>query len=76
MDVFVALVGPAKLPAHVQARLADEASAIARSAELRQRFFNAGWSPVGGSPEALRSRVRNETNLLGGIIRMRGIKVE
>ncbi|HVQ03999.1 MAG TPA: tripartite tricarboxylate transporter substrate-binding protein [Burkholderiaceae bacterium] len=76
MDVFVALVGPAKLPPHVQARVADEASAVARSQEMRSRFFNAGWSPVGGSPEALKLRVRNETNLLGGIIMIRGIKVE
>jgi len=76
MDVFVALVGPAKLPPHVQARVADEASAVARSAEMRSRFFNAGWSPMGGSPEALKLRVRNETNLLGGIIMIRGIKVE
>jgi len=76
MDVFVALVGPAKLPPHVQARVADEASAVARSQEMRWRFFNAGWSPVGGSPEALKLRVRNETNLLGGIIMIRGIKVE
>jgi tripartite-type tricarboxylate transporter receptor subunit TctC len=76
MDVFVALVGPASLPAAVQARVADEASAIARAPEMRQRFFNAGWSPMGGSPEALRTRVRNETNLLGGIIMIRGIKAE
>jgi tripartite-type tricarboxylate transporter receptor subunit TctC len=76
MDVFVALVGPAKLNPTAQARLADEASAIARSPEMRERFFNAGWTPVGGSPEALKVRVRNETNLLGGIIMMRGIKVE
>ena len=76
MDVFVALVGPVKLPPHVQARIADEASAVARSADMRSRFFNAGWSPVGGSPEALKLRVRNETNLLGGIIMIRGIKVE
>jgi tripartite-type tricarboxylate transporter receptor subunit TctC len=76
MDVFVALVGPAGLPAHVQARMAEETSAVARSPEMRPRFFNAGWSPVGGSPEALRLRVRNETNLLGGIIMIRGIKVE
>ena len=76
MDVFVALVGPARLSATAQTRLADEASAIARSPETRQRFFNAGWSPLGASPEALRSRVRNETNLLGGIIMIRGIKAE
>ena len=76
MDVFVALVGPASLSPAAQARVADEASAIARSPELRQRFFNAGWTPMGGSPEALRTRVRNETNLLGGIIMIRGIKAE
>ncbi len=76
MDVFVALVGPASLNATAQARLADEASAIARSPEMRQRFFNAGWTPMGGSPEALRARVRNETHLLGGIIMIRGIKAE
>jgi len=76
MDVFVALVAPASLPAAAQARIADEASAIARSPEMRQRFFNAGWTPVGGSPDALRTRMRNETNLLGGIIMMRGIKAE
>ena len=31
---------------------------------------------MGGSPEALRTRVRSETNLLGGIIMIRGIKAE
>jgi tripartite-type tricarboxylate transporter receptor subunit TctC len=76
MDVFVALVGPAALPASAQTRLAEEASAIARSPEMRQRFFNAGWTPVGGSPEALRKRVASETHLLGGIITSRGIKTD
>jgi tripartite-type tricarboxylate transporter receptor subunit TctC len=76
MDVFVALVGPAALPAAVQKRVADEASAIARAPETRQRFFNAGWTPVGGSPEGLRARVRSETSLLAGIIKLRGIKTE
>jgi tripartite-type tricarboxylate transporter receptor subunit TctC len=76
MDVFVALVGPASLPAAAQARIAEEASEIARSPEMRERFFSAGWSPLGASPEALRTRMRSETNLLGGIIASRGIKVE
>ncbi len=76
LDVFVALVGPAKMNPAARTRMADEASAIARAPEMRQRFFNVGWAPVGGSPEALRTRVRNETNLRGGIIMMRGIKLE
>jgi len=76
MDVFVALVGPASLSPAAQARVAEQASAIARSPEMRQRFFNAGWAPVGSSPEGLRTRVRSETSLLAGIIKARGIKVE
>ena len=76
VDVFVALVGPASLPASAQARIADESSTIARSPEMRQRFFNAGWAPVGGSPEALRSRVRNETSVLRDLIKQLGIKTE
>lgn len=76
LDVFVALVGPASLPPQVRSRMAAEASAAARSPELRQRFFNAGWSPVGSSPDGLRSRVREEIKVLGGIIKLRGIKVE
>ena len=43
---------------------------------MRQRFFNAGWAPVGSSPEGLRTRVRSETSLLAGIIKAHGIKVE
>ncbi len=76
LDVFVALVGPAKLNPAVRTRMADATSAIARAPEMRQRFFNVGWQPVGASPEALERRVRSETNLLGGIIMMRGIKLE
>jgi len=60
----------------VRSRMATEASAAARSPEMRQRFFNAGWSPVGSSPDGLLSRVRNEIKVLGGIIKLRGIKVE
>jgi len=76
LDVFVALVGPASLPPQVRSRMASEASTVARSPEMRQRFFNAGWSPVGSSPDGLLSRVRNEIKVLGGIIKLRGIKVE
>ncbi|HSB99448.1 MAG TPA: tripartite tricarboxylate transporter substrate binding protein [Burkholderiaceae bacterium] len=75
-DVFVALVGPMSLPAAAQARIAEESSAIARSPDTRQRFVNAGWSPVGGSPEALRTRVRSETGVLRGLIKQLGIKTE
>lgn len=76
LDVWTALVGPARLPASAVAKLSALVPQIVREPETRQKLFNAGWQAVGSAPEALQSRVRYETTTLGGIIMMRGIKVE
>ncbi len=76
LEVWVALVGPAGLGKAAQARLAGELPALLREPEARQRLFNAGWQVQGSSPEALRTRVRDETRILGGIIAAQGIKLE
>jgi len=76
LEVWTALVGPARLSPAAQARLAAEVPKAIRSDETRQRLFNQGWQAVGSSPEGLRRRLREETALMGGIIAMRGIKVE
>jgi len=69
-------VGPATLSKSAKARLNQEVSKIIRDNETRQKLFNQGWQAVGTSPEGLVSRIRNETAIMGGIIAMRGIKVE
>jgi tripartite-type tricarboxylate transporter receptor subunit TctC len=76
LEVWVALVGPAGLSRAAQDRIAVDVPSIVRQPETRQRLFNAGWAAQGGNGEALRSRVKSETNILGGIIMTRGIKVE
>jgi tripartite-type tricarboxylate transporter receptor subunit TctC len=76
LEVWTALVGPARLSKAAQDRLAREVPAVVRDGEARQRLFNAGWQAQGTAPEALRLRVRSEAAILGGIITMRGIKVE
>lgn len=76
LEVWVALVGPSKLSKAAQDRLAREVPALVRGDEVRQRMFNAGWAAQGTAPEGLKLRVKNETNNLGGIIMMRGIKSE
>ena len=76
LEVWVALVGPAGLSKAAQDRIAVDVPSIVRQPETRQRLFNAGWAAQGGNGEALRSRVKSETNILGGIIMTRGIKVE
>ena len=76
LEVWTALVGPASLSKAAQQRLSVAVPQAMRDAQTRQRLFNQGWTAVGTSPEGLRSRIREETALLGGIIATRGIKLE
>jgi len=76
LEVWVALVGPARLLAAAQQRLANEVPGLLREPALRQRLFDAGWQVQGSAPEGLRLRVAAEAAMLGGIIRARGIRAE
>src|SRR3989344_3510269 len=76
LEIWNALGAPATLPKPIQAKLAALISEIARSEEVRGKLFQQGWQTVGSSPEGLANRVKADTNLLGGVIAMRGIKAE
>ena len=76
LEVWTALVGPANLSKAAKVRLNQEVSKIIREADTRQKLFNSGWSAVGTSPDGLLNRIRSETAIMGGIIAMRGIKIE
>lgn len=76
LEVWTALIGPANLSKAAQARLAQEVPRIIRDADTRQKLFNQGWQAVGTSPDGLKSRVKDEAAILGGIIQSRGIKLE
>ncbi len=76
LEVWTALVGSSSLSKAAQAKLAGVVPTLVREAETRQKLFSQGWQAVGTSPEGLANRVRSETNILGGIITMRGIKIE
>jgi tripartite-type tricarboxylate transporter receptor subunit TctC len=76
LEVWTALVGPANLSAAAQAKLAVEVSKAIRDADTRQKLFNQGWQAVGTSADGLKSRVKSEAAIMGGIIAMRGIKIE
>ena len=76
LEVWTALVGPTNLSKAAKARLTQEVSKIIRDSDTRQKLFNQGWQAVGTSPEGLTSRIRSETAVMGGIIRMRNIKID
>jgi tripartite-type tricarboxylate transporter receptor subunit TctC len=76
LEVWNALIGPASLSKAAQARLAMEVPRIIRDADTRQKLFNQGWNAVGTSPEGLKTRIREESAILGNIIQTRNIKLE
>jgi tripartite-type tricarboxylate transporter receptor subunit TctC len=76
LEVWTALIGPVGLSKAAQERLAQEVPRIIRDADTRQKLFNQGWQAVGTSPDGLKSRVKDEAAILGGIIQSRGIKLE
>lgn len=76
LEIWTAAAGPASMPKPVVAKLSGLFSDIARSPEMRQKLFTQGWQVAGTSAEGLANRIKSDTRLLGGVIEMRGIKVE
>jgi tripartite-type tricarboxylate transporter receptor subunit TctC len=76
LEIWTAMAGPASMPKPIIAKLSALVSEIARSPEMRAKLFQQGWQVAGTSAEGLANRMKADTNLLGGVIAMRGIKVE
>ncbi|RYH51639.1 MAG: tripartite tricarboxylate transporter substrate binding protein [Alcaligenaceae bacterium] len=76
LEVWTALVGPAKLSKAAQDRLNAEVPKIIRSQETRQKLLGQGWQALGTSPEGLRTRIKEEAAIMSSIISARGIKLE
>ena len=76
LAVWNALVGPASLSRAAQTRLGVEVARIIRDPDVRQKLFSQGWQAVGTSPEGLKTRIQQETRLLGNIISTQGIRLD
>ena len=76
LEVWTALVGPARLSRAAQIRLAQAVPAAMRSEAVRQRLFTQGWTALGTSPEGLQNRLQSETAIMSAIIKQRGIKID
>jgi tripartite-type tricarboxylate transporter receptor subunit TctC len=76
LEIWTAAAAPQSMPKPVVARLSALIGEIARTPEVRQKLFQQGWQVAGTSAEGLANRIKADTALLGGVIAMRGIKVE
>lgn len=76
IEVWNAVMGPAKMPAAYQARLSAELVKILNSREIRRTLFLQGWKADDSSPTALVQRIKSDTAAYGELIAKKGIKLE
>jgi tripartite-type tricarboxylate transporter receptor subunit TctC len=75
-EVWNGIFLPASMPEAVAEKLATALSPIIRSQEIREKLFAQGWKAEGTAPDALRTRMRVDSLVYGGIIKKRAIKLE
>lgn len=76
IEVWNAVMAPAKMPAANQARLAKELAQILTSREIRQKLLLQGWKDQDPTPAALAARIKSDTSVYGGIIAKKNIKID
>ena len=73
---WYAFLGPAGLPAEVQAKLATDIVTVTQMADVRARFKAMGVDPIGTTPEQLAAIMRADLEKWTRVIRAANIKLE
>ena len=68
MNVWFGLFGPAKIPAPMTARLNKELGEVLRDPAVWQKLQKAGISNDGGTPQALSSFIKTETQRVRSVV--------
>jgi tripartite-type tricarboxylate transporter receptor subunit TctC len=68
MNVWFGLFGPARLPAPMTARLNKELNEILREQDVWQKLQKAGITNDGGTPQALTSFIKAETQRVRAVV--------
>ncbi|MFC5524080.1 Bug family tripartite tricarboxylate transporter substrate binding protein [Polaromonas jejuensis] len=76
IEVWNAVMAPAKMPAAHQARLSSEFGKILGSREMRQKLFLLGWKADDTSATALAQRIKSDTATYGDLIAKKGLKLD
>jgi tripartite-type tricarboxylate transporter receptor subunit TctC len=76
IEVWNAVMAPAKMPTAHRARLSSEVGKILDSREMRVKLILLGWKAEDNSPGALALRIKSDTATYGELITKKGIKLE
>jgi tripartite-type tricarboxylate transporter receptor subunit TctC len=74
--VWWGILGPAGLPAAVQAKLAKDCVEIIQLPAVQAKLLQLGATPIGGSSDALAKLIRDDYDKWGPVIKAAGLKVE
>jgi tripartite-type tricarboxylate transporter receptor subunit TctC len=75
-EVWWGLLGPAKLPADVVAKLTHDFVAAVNSPAVKERLAGLGASPIGSSPQEFDAVIHADYDKWGPIIKAAGIRLE
>ena len=76
VTVWFGLVAPAATPREVVARLNAEINRVLSSAEVKERFVQAGIDVVGGTPEAFGTQIREQVATWTRVVKEAQIKAD
>jgi len=76
VNVWYALLVPAGTPISIVERIRGEAVKALQSADVQSQLDRAGVNPLTSSPGELAKRIKSETDVLAGLIKELGIRVE
>jgi len=75
-DTWNALAAPPKTPAPIVAKLNAAINAVLKSPETAEHLRAMNMTPVGGTPDAIKAFIKEETERWGEVIRAAGIRVD
>ena len=76
VDAWFGLVAPPGVPRDVVAKLNAVSVTALKSADVRQRFADLGYEPIGDTPEQFGATIKNDIDKYVRVTRQAGIKAE
>ena len=76
VDAWFGIVVPAKTPPDIVAKLSSAVVAAVKSADVRGRFEQLGYDPIGNTSAEFAAQIRSDIDKFAKVIRAAGIKIE
>ena len=75
-DSWTGVLAPKGTPADIVAQIHAEVVRVTQLPDTRERLIAAGFEPVGSSPDAFATLIKNDSARLGKVIRDAGIRAD